>query len=189
MRIWKSLSLRGERLALLALACCVLALALVGCDAAAAPGQTNSTNIIAITTPNPGQLTPTPTFPPFTVGAWPSNYSPNDKETITIYVFCRVQAAAMTGPSVPPAAGVSVALSFGDPIDKSATGTTDADGLAAIPFTVDDPHAGQPVTVSVSVGYGGQTYIARTFFTPNPTATPTPSVTVGPGTPTPTPGG
>nr|MBF6592719.1 hypothetical protein [Ktedonobacterales bacterium] len=111
---------------------------------------------------------------------------PNNKDTLTIYVFCRVQPPSMTGPSTPPSSSLSVTLSVLDPINKSYSGTTDKDGLAAIPFTIDDAQSGRPVTVDVTVTYNGQTYTAETFFTPNPTATPTPTPKSGT---TPTPGG
>ncbi len=166
---------RGARRAALALlAFCMLPIALVGCQQGALPGQSNGNTQIQIVTPNPGQRTPTPTFPPFTVGTWPSNFSPNNQDTITIYVLCRVQPASMAGPGT-PAPGLAVQVQVLDPINQSYQGTTDNDGMAAITFPINDSHSGTPVVVNVSVTYNGQTYVAHTFFTPNPGATPTPT--------------
>ena len=111
------------------------------------PGIANNTTAIQIITPNPGQLTPTPTFPPFTVGTWPSNYSPNNKDSITIYVFCRVQPSDMAGPSKPPNS-LQVTVQVLDPVNKQFTGNTDNDGLAAVPITFDDQQSGKPVVVT-----------------------------------------
>jgi hypothetical protein len=167
--------LATRRVALALVALVLLLLALAGCQQGALPGQNNTTQI-QIITPNPGQLTPTPTFPPFTVGAWPSNYSPQNKDTITIYVICRVQPAGMTGPGTPPSAGLNVQVQVAAPVNQTYQGTTDADGMAAITFSINDSQSGVPVVVTNLVNYNGQTYVATTFFTPNPTATPTPTV-------------
>jgi hypothetical protein len=187
MDVWNGMSLRVKRVLLLAVALGTVAVALVGCQQAPIPGVANSnSNAIQIITPNPGQLTPTPTFPPFTIGAWPSNFSPNNKDTITIYVFCRTQPASMNGPSTPPGAGLQVSVNVLDPVNKQFSGNTDNDGLAAIPITFDDSQSGKPVVVNVSVSYQGTNYQANTFFTPNPTATPTPTPKPG-TTPSPSP--
>jgi hypothetical protein len=177
---WNGMSLRVRRVLLLATALGTMAVALVGCQQAPIPGIVNNTTALQIITPNPGQLTPTPTFPPFTVGAWPSNYSPNNKDSITIYVFCRVQPGDMAGPSTPPKNSLQVTVNVLEPVNKQFTGNTDNVGLAAVPITFDDQQSGKPVVVAVSVNYNGTNYNANTFFTPNPTATPTP--TPKPGT-------
>jgi hypothetical protein len=169
-----ALSPRFRRAALALAALFILALGLVGCQQAPLPGQGNNVQV-QIITPNPGQLTPTPTFPPFTIGAWPSNYSPNNKDTITIYVLCRVQPASMAGPGTPPSPGLSVQVQVGAPVNQTYEGTTDAEGMAAITFNIDDSQSGLPVVVTAIVTYNGQTYVAHTFFTPNPSAQPKPT--------------
>ena len=162
--------------------------ALAACSVGPAVQPLNQTGDSNFVTPDAAQLTPTPTFPPFTVGAWVSNYSPNPIDNITIYVLCRVQDTTMQGPPTPPTTplGITVSLSGedGSPVNATLQGTTGADGIAAIPYAVNDPAVGKPVDIQVSVNYQNATYIARTFFTPGVTLTPTPS-----GTPslTPTP--
>jgi hypothetical protein len=175
---------RVKRVAVGLVALCGLAVALVGCQSAPIPGVVNGggSSTIQIVTPNPGQLSPTPTFPPFTIGAWPSNYSPNNQDTITIYVICRVQPADMQGPSK-VASGLQVSVDVGPPVNNHFSGTTDNDGMAAIQVPINDPKSGTPVTVTVNANYNNQTFTATTFFTPSPMAngTPTPTVTATPG--------
>jgi hypothetical protein len=94
----------------------------------------------------------------------------------------------MNGPAQPPAQHLQVTVIVGAPVNQTYTGTTDNDGIAAIPLALHDPASGTPVVVQASVNYGNATYTAQTFFTPAPakppTATPgskgkpTPSVTV-----------
>ncbi len=180
------MSPRARRYGVFFCALCVFAFALVGCQAPGLTGggTTNQSGGILISTPDTTHLTPTPQFPPFTIGAWPSNYSPNSNDTITLYVLCRVQNQAMTGPSTPPPSALQIDVNVGSPVNQHYSGSTDRNGLAAIPITINDPAAGQPVTVSVSTNYGGQTYSADTFFTPAPAAQPSPSPTApaAPGT-------
>lgn len=188
---------QSKRLAALMLACCVIALTFASCAVpGAATGSTAATGgSILISTPHPADLTPTPAFPPFTIGAWPSNYSPNAGDSITLYVLCRIQDPSMKTPSTPPPAGQGVSVSIGSPVNQSATGSTDNEGLAAIPLTINDTFVGQPVTVNVSTTWNGRTYYASTFFTPSPRALPTPTATptappapTAPTAPTPAPG-
>ncbi|HUY78336.1 MAG TPA: hypothetical protein VMV29_16305 [Ktedonobacterales bacterium] len=178
--------IQAKQFALLVVAMCVIAVALVGCQVSGAAGGSGTGSTYVISTPNTASNSPTPTFPPFTVGAWPSNYSPNNNDNITIYVICRVQNQSMTGPAQPPSSSLSVRVVIGSPVNQNYSGATDADGLAAIPITFNDPSAGQPVTVDAYVTYSGVTYHAATFFTPSPNA---PTPTAGPkGTPGATPG-
>ncbi len=183
-----------KRVALLMAALSVVAVALVACQAPTAPVQaSNSTGVTGFRTPIPGGGSPTPTFPPFTMGAWPSNYSPANNDNLTIYVLLRVQVASMDKPSYPPPAGITVTISLAGPISGTYSAQSDSAGLAAIPIQLNDPFSGQPVTVVATSNYNGQTYTAYTFFTPNPTARPTatPNATATPGagaTPTSTPG-
>lgn len=177
------MSARPKRLALLTITFGVIAVALVACQAPTSPvSSANNNGVNVFHTPNPNLASPSPTFPPFTVGAWPSNYSPGNKDNITIYVLCRVQDPTMNGPAKPPAQQLQVTVNLEAPVNQTYSGQTDADGLAAIPIQFDDPSSGLPVVVDVVVNYSGQTFEAQTFFTPNPTASPTP--TAGPaGTP------
>ena len=164
---------------------CLLAIALVACDSSPVPGSSNGNGAVpGFKTPNPGLFTPTPTFPPFTVGAWPSNYSPQKNDTVTIYVLCRIQDATMNHPSQ-PAGSLSVHIDVPD-LGKSADGNTDAEGLAAIPITYVGAATGKPVRVNVRVTYKGKVYTAETLFTPDvshaptPTAAPSPSASPSP---------
>lgn len=185
------MSARPKRLALLTVIFGVIAVALVACQAPTSPvSSANSGDVNQFHTPNPNLASPSPTFPPFTVGAWPSNYSPGNKDNITIYVLCRVQDPSMNGPAHPPSQSLQVAVNLEAPVNQAYSGQTDADGLAAIPVQFDDPSSGTPVVVDVIVNYNGQTFEAQTFFTPNPTQGPTPTATAGgKGGATPTPTG
>lgn len=190
------MSAQVKRSALLVVALSVIAVSLVACQAPTTPVQTsNNAGVTGFHTPIPGGGSPTPTFPPFTMGAWPSNYSPQNNDNITIYVLCRVQVASMDQPSYPPKSGVTVTISLNGPIGGTYSAQTDSDGLAAIPIQLNDPASGQPVTVVATASFNGQTYSAYTFFTPNPVAKPTPTANPGggppsgDGTPTATPTG
>jgi hypothetical protein len=161
-------------------ALCAFSIALVACDSTPVAGSSNGNGAVpGFKTPNPGLFTPTPTFPPFTVGAWPSNYSPQKNDTVTIYVQCRVQDATMNGPSQ-PSGTLPVHVNVPD-LNKQADGNTDAQGLAAIPITYVGAETGKPVRAYISVTYKGKVYTAETLFTPDvmhqpsPTAAPSPS--------------
>lgn len=166
------MSAHVKRFALLMGALAVVAVALVACQTPStnvqSPGQ-NGVNVFHTPTPP----APTPTFPPFTIGAWPSNFSPNDGQTITIYVLCRVQDQSMNGPASPPAPGVSVNISVSGSGGNAVTGP---DGLATYSVQVNSP-AGQPVVVTVSATYQGKTYQNTTFYTPSPANAPKPTAT------------
>jgi hypothetical protein len=185
------MSAHAKRFGLMVAALSILSIALVACQApgsAVTAGPQGGNGVNVFRTPNSSLASPTPTFPPFTVGAWPSNYSPANNDNITIYVLCRVQDPTMNGPAHPPAQHLQVTIIVGAPVNQTYTGTTDNDGLAAIPMAINDSSSGKPVVVQATVNYGNATYLAQTFFTPAPnkppTATPgskgkpTPSVTV-----------
>ena len=166
------MSVHARRFALLVTALGIIAISLVACQAPSSANQ-GANNTILIPSPNSSNLTPTPKFPPFTIGAWPSNFSPDLNDTITIYIVCRVQDQTMAGPSHPPPAGLSISISIGDPVPQQFSVRTGADGLAAQTFSFNDPLPGQPVIVNVTTNYNGVTYKAQTFFTPGPKAAPT----------------
>jgi hypothetical protein len=178
---------QARRLALVAAALLALSALLAACATPSAPtiAPQSGGQINVFRTPNPANASPTPTFPPFTVGAWPSDYSPPNNAHLTIYVLCRIQPP---DPSQPPkvAPGIPVEVDFGPPVNQSKTATTGGDGLAPVPFDLNDPQSGTPVTVTITATYNGDQYKAETFFTPNPTAMPTPTPKPG-STPTGTP--
>jgi hypothetical protein len=173
---------QAKRFALLVFALGIIAVSLVACQT---PSSANSggSNTILIPTPNTSTLTPTPKFPGFTVGAWPSNFSPNLNDTITIYVVCRIQDPSMQGPSHPPPAGVQVNVSVRSPINQDFTARTGADGYATVTFSYNDPNPGQPVIVDVTTSYPGSPP-AQTFFTPGVNTAPTPTTAAPTDTPT-----
>ena len=175
------MSNHAKRFALLVMALGIIAVSLVACQTPNA--DTGSSNTILIPTQNSANLTPTPKFPLFTIGAWPSDFSPDLNDTVTIYVVCRVQDPSMQGPSQPPPT-LTVVISVGSPIGQQFTASTGADGYATKTFSFNDPTPGQPVIVNVSTTYKGATYNAQTFFTPGPKTAPTPTAA-----PSQTPGG
>ncbi|MGH2517956.1 MAG: hypothetical protein ACRDHP_20105 [Ktedonobacterales bacterium] len=177
----------AKRFALLVIALSIIAVVFVACAAPSGGlptgGNTNNGGVTGFHTPAANNGQPTPAFPPFTIGAWPSNYSPGNNDTITIYVLCRIQDQTMANPAQ-PAVNLGVSIVLSGPSGGSYSGTTGKDGLAAITFTLNDPNSGQPVTVTASATYNGQAYSATTFFTPNPAAKPTTTPKPG-GTPPP----
>lgn len=183
------MGVQARRFAIMVVALSVLAVGLAACQAAPVTptGGSASGNTLTINTTPAANVSPTPTFPPFTIGAWPSNYSPNNPDTITIYVICRVQDPTMQTPAKPPSPGVSVTIFVQGAINQTFTATTGADGIATAQVAFSDPNPGVPVTVQVTANYNNHTYSNDTFFTPGATFTPTP--TLGPGvTPGTTPG-
>lgn len=172
---------QARRFVILAVALSVLSVALAACQATSVTGGGGggSGQSLALITPVIN-ASPTPTFPLFTIGAWPSNYSPGNPDTITIYVICRVQDPTMQTPAKPPSPGIPVTILVGAPINQSATATTGTDGIATAQIAFSDPTPGQPVNVTVTATYQQHSYTNQTFFTPGATFTPTP--TAGPNT-------
>jgi hypothetical protein len=168
----------------LLLALATLLVSLVACQA---PGGSSTppgnTGAIIISTPVGDSASATPVFPPFTIGAWPSDTTPNVSDTITIYVICQMQDPSMNTPSK-PAIGLKVRVSILDPINQSFTKTTGADGIAAVKLSFKDSRPGTPVTVNVSTNWKGVNYTRQIYFTPAPQAKPSPSPGGG-GTPGP----
>lgn len=177
------MGLQARRFAILVVALSMLSVALVACQAPAVSGSGGgaSTQTFAFGTPPP--VSPTPTFPTFTIGAWPSNYSPSNPDTITIYVICRTQDQSMKTPAQPPNPGVPVTILIGAPINQSATVTTGPDGIATTQVAFSDSTPGVPVIVTVTATYNGATFSNQTFFTPGATTAPTPTTAPnkGPG--------
>lgn len=166
---------QARRFIIMVAALSVLSVALVACQATAVTGGGATGGAGSFTLTTPGAGSPTPTFPPFTIGAWPSNYSPGNPDTITIYVICRVQDKTMMTAPQPPNPGVAVTILVGAPINQSATVTTGTDGIAATQVAFSDPTPGTPVIVQVTAQYNNVSYTNQTFFTPGATFTPTPS--------------
>ncbi|MGH2505476.1 MAG: hypothetical protein ACRDID_23440 [Ktedonobacterales bacterium] len=182
------MSVQVRRFIIMVVALGMLSVALVACQATAItpPGSGNSGqgSTLTFATAAANAVSPTPTFPVFTIGAWPSNYSPGNPDTITIYVICRVQDPTMKSPAVPPNPGVTTTIFVEGAVNQTFTATTGSDGIATAQVAFSDPNPGVPVVVQVSATYNGQTYKNQTFFTPGATFTPTPAggPNVTPGT-------
>jgi hypothetical protein len=163
----------------LVLAVCVVVL-FSACSASLANDPGSAQPTIALHTPN-ANLTPTPTSPPETIGAFTSNPTPKTNDNITIYVIFHISS---NGGAPRGVGGAAVNLSFafysGAPVAQlncqvGAQQTTN-DGWAACPLTFSGLQPQTPVLISVTVNYNGQTYQRpnATFFTPlTPSATPT----------------
>src|SRR5258708_18824787 len=134
------MSAHAKPVALMVAGLSILSTALVACQApgsavtAGPQGGNGGNGVNVFRTPNSSLASPTPTFPPFTVGAWPSNYSPANNTNITIYVLCRVQDPTTNAPAKPPAQHFQVTIIVGAPVNHTYTPTTDNDGLPAIPL-------------------------------------------------------
>jgi hypothetical protein len=184
----QGLATRPRRWGLMVLALATLTVSLVACQASPGTNTPSSGNGSGLQPSSSGgvEVSPTPTFPPFTIGAWPSDRSPAVNDTVTIYILCRVQDQSMNGPSTPPPAGQSIQVLVLDPINQPLQGVTGPDGIAAVPVTFNDPRPGYPVRVQVSTIWKGKTYSNETFFTPGATFKPTATPKSGRGPPTPT---
>src|SRR5262245_34339114 len=184
----QGMAMRPRRWALLVLALATLTVSLVACQSPSGPSPSSSGNGGSSPLSSSGgvAVSPTPTFPPFTIGAWPSDRSPSVNDTVTIYILCRVQNQSMNGPSTPPPAGQRIQVLVLDPLNKSLQGVTGPDGIAAVPVTFNDPRPGYPVRVQVSTVWNGKTYGNETFFTPGATSKPTATPRSGGRQPTPT---
>lgn len=169
-----------QRALLLALAACAVALLFSACSASLVKDPGSGDLPIALHTPAVN-LTPTPTSPPATIGAFPSNPSPQVNDNITIYVIFHISINGGIPRGVP---GASVSLSFhfynGTPVSQlngqGGSQQTTQDGWAAFPLTYTGLQPQTPVIVDVSVDYQGKTYTKSqaTFFTPL-AVTPTPT--------------
>ena len=182
------MSQKAKQVAFIALAIGVLAVALAACASPAPPAPpSTSGGVNAFHTPNPALQSPTPAFPGFTIGAWPSDYSPAANGNVTIYISCRIQDPSMAA-APRAAAGQVVTVNVGPPLNLVQSVTTDNSGLGAWSLTIHDNQFASPVVVTVTTNYQGHTFSANTFFTPSPVAPPSPSPGGKPtGTPSPTP--
>jgi hypothetical protein len=155
----------------------LLALLLSGCTASLVNDPSQGQATLALHTP---VLSPTPTAPPATIGAYASNLSPGLSDTVTIYVIFHLNGK--------PVGGATVSLYFhayapnggGGPIDQlnnqAGTRQTADDGWAAFQVTYTALPAQVQVLIDVTVSYQGQTYVKKppAFFTPIQ-GSPTPS--------------
>ncbi len=170
-----------QHLFLLALAV-VAAVLLTACTASLVndPGQGQPT--IALHTP---VLSPTPTAPPYTIGAFVNNPSPGVSDTITVYVIFHLGGKPVGGASVslyfhslrPNGSGDSI-VQLNSQVNSQQTAN---DGWAAFQVTYTNLPPQVQVLVDVTVNYQGQTYrqARATFFTPLQQGSPTPSPTAG----------
>ncbi len=160
-----------QRAFLLALAACAVAL-FSACSASLANDPGSGQHSFTLHTPA-ANLTPTPTSPPQTIGAFPSNPTPKVNDSLTIYVIFHTSVNGGTPRGV---GGASVSLSFhfysGAPVaqlnGQGGPQQTTQDGWAAFPITYTGLQPQTPVLVDVNVDYQGKTYQAphATFFTP-----------------------
>lgn len=139
------------------------------------PGSGEST--IALHPPA-ANLTPTPTAPPYTIGFFANNETPNVNANVTIYVIFHLGDK--------PVGGASVVLNFylarsGTPViqlnNEITPQQTAPDGWAAFPLTFSGLTSEGAVLADVTVSYNGQTYVRQNAyaFTPvqqSPTPTP-----------------
>jgi hypothetical protein len=176
-----------QRVFLLALAALAVGL-FSACSASLVNDPGSAQPTIALHTPA-ANLTPTPTAPPYTIGAFASNPTPHVNDSITIYVIFHISENGGTPRGV---GGASVSLNFtfysGAPVaqlnGQGGSQQTTQDGWAAFPLTFSGLQPQTPVIVNVTVNYQGQTYTKQqaTFFTPLAgSATPTPKPQGGGG--------
>ena len=191
------------RWALLLVTLVVLAVALVACGQPGSGYSLSNASAAHMSTPAAGS-SPTPAFSPFTIGAWPSNSMPAKGDSVTIFVICQMQDPTMARPNQ-PAADQPVSVRLLDPVNRTYTGTTGADGIARVRVAFNHAHARTPITIVVTSTWKGATYQGQTSFTPAsstrssgdgapqpgeapPAATATPAPEPGPiATPTPRP--
>jgi hypothetical protein len=170
-----------QRLFFSGLAALALA-ALSACSASLAndPGSGNPT--IAL---HPIQnLTPTPTAPPYTIGAFASNETPNVNDSITIYVIFHLHGKPQGGATVNLFFHYDNGAGIAQLNSQAGAKPTGDDGWAGFPITFTNLSPQQPVEVDITITFNGQTYVPiqkiPAFFTPI-APTPAASPTVGAG--------
>ncbi len=160
----------------------LLVMLFAGCTASLVNDPTQGQATLALHTP---VLSPTPTAPPYTIGAFVSNPAPGLNDTVTVYVIFHLGGKPQGGASVNLYFHAYATNGGGGPIDQlnsQAGGRQTADdGWAAFQVTYTALPAQVEVLVDVAVSYQGQTYqhARATFFTP----------LQGSATPSPPPGG
>ena len=153
-----------QRWALLLAALIFLAVALVACGLPNTIDSLPGAGAAIMSTPA-GDTVATPTFSPFTIGAWPSNSMPGKGDGVTIYVICRIQDPTMASPSA-PAVGQIVYVQLLDPVNRTFKGTTGSDGIARVPVTFSHARANTPILAEVLSKWKGTMYQSQTSFTP-----------------------
>ena len=145
-----------------------------GCTLSGSPSANNTSGTTGIVL-NTGANASPPPFPPFTIGAWVHDQTPQKGEKNHLYVFARIQSADMTSPAKP-----AVGLTINVVIDgTSQNQPTDADGSVKFDF---DSNATPttPSVINVYATYNNVQYTTTTFYTvlPEIAITPAPSGTV-----------
>ena len=173
-----------QRIVLLVLAASVLVF-VSACTASLVndPGSGQST--IALHPPA-ANLTPTPTEPPYTIGVFANNETPNVTGSVTVYVIFHLGDQ--------PAGGATVVLNFfyRDPhhpgsenvasqLDSQVTPQQTApDGWAAFPLTFIGLSSQLVVLADVTVSYNNQTYVRQgAYIFTAVQSSPTPSPPAG----------
>lgn len=151
----------------------LLSTLLAGCGGALSVPSTNSSSGGQVININ-NTVTPVPTFPPVTMGAWVSDQSPYFGQTIYLYAIIRTHT--LTGPPMPPNPPVQVSITSGA---SSPPQTTDPnDGIAVFAIQA-NAQPTQPQVIYLTAVVNGTTLTASTFYTTLPTAPPatTPTAT------------
>lgn len=170
------------RSALLLLVAFVLFLfSLVACEMNT--GRSNIPTSMLSASGTQASVSPTPEFPPFTIGVWPSDMAPAIHESVTVYVICRIQDPTMISPAR-PAVGQQVRVNVLDATRHSYTATTNSAGIAVVHIAFSALRPGMPILVEAVTRWHDATYRGQTSFTPAPSYSPPPPP---PTTPVPAP--
>jgi hypothetical protein len=151
-----------------------LSIMLTGCGSAAV-----ATSPTAAPTPTPltilsgpATLTPTPTFPPYTAGAWAATPAVGSSGILIIYG--RFEHDSMPVANVP--ATIAIATPFSATITyRPSQQATGSDGMVAYTLTFTNLPPKTPVTVTITFSFAGQTYAGNAFFANSLTAPPAPA--------------
>src|SRR5271165_6172396 len=140
-----------RRTGLLLVTALIFTTILVGCAADSAPAASGSGSGGVVIISNNATVVPTPTLPPYTIGAWVSNPSPTLNDTITVYAIVRRQPSNLATPPTPPNPPVSV--TFSSNFFKAQTVQTDVSGIAAASIVAGGTPT-QPVEIDVKATIG-----------------------------------
>jgi hypothetical protein len=132
----------------------VIAALLAACSGNPNAGASNNQGGSFVISTTPSVV---PAFPSVTMGAWIDNMTPVKGDNDTLYAIIRAQPADMKT-AARPVPNVAVST------DTGLHGTTDADGLAAIPFQAVAP-VGQPLLIHVFATVNGVNLNTTTFYT------------------------